>query len=403
MTQSLGTQPLVPITELEQPSFCRPKDESLKSRTLAQELTPAVRWQKIPNEYLHVNPEDLDRRIASARDQLGTRLVILSHHYQRDEIIRFSDFRGDSLELSRRAASRQDTDYILFCGVHFMAETADILTQQNQAVILPNLAAGCSMADMAPNDDVMDCWDILNDIIGHEGLVPVTYMNSTATLKALCGKNGGIACTSSNIANIFRWAFDRGKRVLFFPDQNLGRNTGIKLGIPLDQMVVWNPFKPQGGLSEDQILNSRIILWRGHCSVHTRFKVEQITQARSKYPNLRVIVHPECTMEVVEAADDDGSTEKIVDEVRKSPPGSVWAIGTEINLVNRLANENADKTIFCLDPIVCPCSTMYRIHPSYLCWVLEELIQGNIINRITVDPETRQYARIALERMLQAT
>ena len=280
-----------------------------------------------------------------------------------------------------------------------MAETADILTTSQQQVILPNITAGCSMADMASTEDVLDAWDDITDVVG-TGVVPVTYMNSTAAIKALCGENGGSACTSSNAPAVFDWAFQQGSKVLFLPDQHLGRNTGFKLGIPLEEMVVWNPFKPLGGLTPEEITNARIILWQGHCSVHTRFKVSQIEEARRQFPNVQVVVHPECTREVVEAADENGSTEFIIRTVNEAAPGSVLAIGTEINLVNRLAQENPDKTVFCLDPVVCPCSTMYRIHPAYLTWVLEGLLEGHVANQITVDDKTAYHAKTALDRML---
>ena len=390
--------PSVPITEIEQSAFCR-TGESLESKSLAEEMKASIRWQRIPGEYVGLKPEELHQRIAVAREKLGKRLVIPGHHYQRDEIIQFADFRGDSFLLSQKAARQTEAEFIVFCGVHFMAETADILTGPHQQVVLPNITAGCSMADMAPTDDVLDAWDDLNEVIDG-GLVPVTYMNSTAAIKAMCGRNGGIVCTSSNAAKVFGWALERGERIFFLPDQHLGRNTGVKVGIPLEEMVVWNPFKPMGGLSRSQIQQARVILWQGHCSVHTRFKVSQIDEARQRYPDAQVVVHPECTREVVEAADLDGSTEFIVRTVTQAPAGSVFAIGTEINLVNRLAHENPDKTVFCLDPVVCPCSTMYRIHPAYLAWVLEGLVDGQVVNRITVDEETARYAHIALERML---
>ncbi|MFC1935212.1 quinolinate synthase NadA [Chloroflexota bacterium] len=388
----------VPITEIEQSAFCR-TGESLESKSLAEELKANIRWQRIPGEYVGLKPEELHQRIAVAREKLGKRLVIPGHHYQRDEIIRFADFRGDSFLLSQKAARQTEAEFIVFCGVHFMAETADILTGPHQQVILPNITAGCSMADMAPTDDVLDAWDDLRNVIDGS-LVPVTYMNSTAAIKAMCGMNGGIVCTSSNAAKVFGWALERGEKIFFLPDQHLGRNTGVKVGIPLEEMVVWNPFKPMGGLSPSQIQEAKVILWQGHCSVHTRFKVSQIEEARRRCPNVQVVVHPECTREVVESADLDGSTEFIVRTVTQAPAGSVFAIGTEINLVNRLAHENPDKAVFCLDPVVCPCSTMYRIHPAYLAWVLEGLVDGQVINRITVDEETARYARIALERML---
>ena len=392
--------PTVPITELEQSAFCR-TDESLASKTLAEEFDVGVRWQKLPISYLKAKQEELDVRIAVARAQLSDRLVILGHHYQRDEIIKFADLRGDSFKLSQYAASQRDVEFIVFCGVHFMAETADVLSSPDQMVVLPNLAAGCSMADMAHIDDVLDCWDDLQETVGDfGGVVPITYMNSTAAIKALCGRNGGIVCTSSNAPATFRWAFERGERVLFLPDQHLGRNTALKLGVALDDMLVWNPFKPLGGHTADALRKAKVILWQGHCSVHTRFTVAQIEQARAKYPDVNVVVHPECFMETVQAADSYGSTEFIINAVSNAPSGTVWAVGTEISLVNRLARENPDKTVFCLDSVVCPCSTMYRIHPAYLAWVLEGLAEGVLVNRITVDDRTREEARVALDRML---
>ena len=395
---SAQRQPTVPVTDIEQSAFCR-TDSSLTAKPLIEEFKAHVQWQRLPREYIGLKPDDLHARIAAARDKLGDRLVILGHHYQRDEIIQFADFRGDSFLLSQNAARQKDAEYVVFCGVHFMAETADILTDPNQKVILPNMNAGCSMADMAATDDVLDAWDDLNDVLSG-GLVPITYMNSTASIKALCGQNGGIVCTSSNASASFEWAFQRGEKILFLPDQHLGRNTGLKLDVPLDKMVVWNPFKPLGGLTESQIQDARIILWQGHCSVHTRFSVAQIEDARAKFPDVQVVVHPECVREVVDAADMDGSTEFIIKVVSQAPAGSVFAIGTEINLVNRLAQENPDKTVFCLDPVVCPCATMYRIHPAYLAWVTEGLVEGAVVNQVTVDDETAHYARVALERML---
>ena len=392
--------PTVPITELEQSAFCR-TEESLASKTLSEEFDAGVRWQKLPISYLKAKPEELDVRIAVARAQLADRLVILGHHYQRDEIIKFADLRGDSFKLSQYAASQRDVEFIVFCGVHFMAETADVLSSPEQSVVLPNLSAGCSMADMAHIDDVLDCWDDLQETLGDfGGIVPITYMNSTAAIKALCGRNGGIVCTSSNAPATFRWAFERGERVLFLPDQHLGRNTALKLGIGLDDMLVWNPFKPLGGHTADALRKARVILWQGHCSVHTRFTVAQIEQAREKYPDVNVVVHPECFMETVQAADSNGSTEFIINKVSNAPSGTIWAVGTEISLVNRLAKENPDKTVFCLDSVVCPCSTMYRIHPAYLAWVLEGLAEGVLVNRITVDDRTREEGRVALDRML---
>jgi quinolinate synthase len=330
---------------------------------------------------------------------LGERLVVLGHHYQRDEVIKFADFRGDSFKLSQLAAAHSEAEYILFCGVHFMAESADILSGQHQQVILPNLSAGCSMADMATIDDVEACWaDVTRVCSGTT--IPVTYMNSAANLKAFCGRHGGIVCTSSNADKVLRWAFERGERVLFFPDQHLGRNTGVKMGIPLEEMRVWDPRQPLGGNSASDLREARIVLWKGHCSVHARFTAEQIEEARREDPAVKVLVHPECTLDVVQSADHVGSTEFIVHTIERAAPGSSWAVATEINLVKRLAKEQPDKRIFCLDPIVCPCSTMYRIHPAFVAWALDSLVAGRVVNRIAVPPVVADEARTALNRML---
>ncbi len=389
----------IPLTEIEQSAFCR-TDEPLTVKPLVEEFAAVVTWQDIPEKYHRMTGEELTGRITAARNILGERLVILGHHYQRDEIIQFADFRGDSLKLSQQAADQKKAEFIIFCGVHFMAETADVLSSIHQKVILPNITAGCSMSDMARTDDVLDCWDDIQEVLGPNRIIPITYMNSTAAIKSLCGKNNGIVCTSTNAKSVFQWAFERGEKVIFFPDQHLGRNTALKLGIPLDKMLVWNPFKPMGGHSSESIENATVILWQGHCSVHTRFNTRQIERARSEHPDINILVHPECTMDVVNAADLDGSTEFIIDTINKAPEGSKWAVGTEISLVNRLAQENPDKLIFCLDSIVCPCSTMYRTHPAYLLWSLERLMDGEVINQITVDQETKKYAKIALDRML---
>ncbi len=363
-------------------------------------------WQpEIPDHYLRLSGDELRERIRAARAELGERLLILGHHYQRDDIIEFADFRGDSFKLAQQAAENSEADYIVFCGVHFMAESADILTTPEQTVILPNLAAGCSMADMAQPEDVYDAWADLSEVVDTERVIPITYMNSAASLKAFVGKNGGAVCTSSNATAVLEWAFEQGDQVLFFPDQHLGRNTGKRLGIdPQSQTAVWSPRKVNGGLTEDRIAQSKILLWQGHCSVHIRFRVEQIEQAREEHPGVRVVVHPECTQQVVDAADADGSTEFIINYVRNGPPG-VYAVGTEINLVHRLNDEVAGegKTAFCLDPVVCPCATMYRIHPAYLAWVTESLVEGRVVNPITVDEDTREWARVALDRMLAIT
>ena len=393
-------QPSVPITELEHAAFCKTEDE-LPAKSLAEELSVNVRWQKISNEYLHLTAEELDQRIHIAKEKLGKSVTVLGHHYQREEVIKYADFQGDSFLLSQEAARLPDADYIVFCGVHFMAETACILCSPHQKVILPNITAGCSMADMAPMDDVDDAWEDLQDVLAdHGGIVPITYMNSIASIKALCGRTGGAVCTSSNAGAVMEWAFQHSQRVLFLPDQHLGRNTGLKLGMSLDEMVVWNPFKRLGGNTPEQLRAAKLILWQGHCAVHTRFTVKQIDAARDRYPDVTVLVHPECPMETVQAADLVGSTEFIRKAINEALAGSKWAVGTEVSLVNRLALENPDKTIFCLDPVICPCSTMYRIHPAYVLWVLEGLIDGQVINQITVPDDIRKDAQVALERML---
>jgi len=363
----------------------------------------------LPEEYRKASAEELAARIRDARQALGERVAVMGHFYQREEVVQYADFVGDSYQLANHAKDLPNAEAIVFCGVHFMAETADILTTPEQAVILPNLAAGCSMADMADIDTVTEAWEQLEEFYGTEPdasgrvpLIPVTYMNSSAALKAFCGEHGGIVCTSSNADTVLRWAFERGQRVLFFPDQHLGRNTGRAAGIPLEQMPMWNWTKPLGGIDESALTDARIVLWQGFCSVHKRFTVEQIAKARAEYPGIRVIVHPECPMEVVDAADENGSTDYIRRAIETAPVGFSFATGTEINLVQRLAAQHPDKTIFCLDPVVCPCSTMYRIHPGYVAWVLEGLVRGEIINRITVPDRVAEGARVALERMLDA-
>ena len=392
-------RPIVPITELEHSAFCKTEDE-LPAKPLVEELTVNVRWQPIPAEYQRCDAAELDARINTARAKLGESVTVLGHHYQREEVIKYADFQGDSFLLSQQAASRPEADSIIFCGVHFMAETACVLAAPHQRVILPNITAGCSMADMAPMDDVEDAWEELAEALGPGEIVPVTYMNSIAGIKALCGRNGGAVCTSSNADAVLRWAFEQGKRVLFLPDQHLGRNTALKMGVPLDEMVVWNPFRAMGGNTIDALRRAKMVLWQGHCSVHTRFTVKQIELARQRFPDVNVLVHPECVMETVQAADLVGSTEYIRNQINNAPAGSVWAVGTEISLVNRLAINNPDKTVFCLDPVTCPCSTMYRIHPAYLLWVMESLVEGQVVNRITVPESTRREALVALERML---
>ena len=393
--------PIDEIDVLNEANECL-ADRPIETKPLSAEHAFAF-WQKdIPEEYWSLGGEELRGRIGAARAKLGTRCVVLGHHYQREDIIQFADYRGDSFNLSRWAAEKADAEYIVFCGVHFMAESADILSAPQQKVVLPNMSAGCSMADMADPEDVYACWDELTEA-GFEGIVPVTYMNSAAALKGFCGKNGGIVCTSSNAPKVYDWALERGSKVLFFPDQHLGRNTGLKKGISLDEMVVWDytlPYGSLGGNTREQLERAKVILWRGWCSVHRRFSVQQIEKARAEHPDVRVIVHPECTMEVVQAADMDGSTEFITKTITEAPAGSTWAVGTEINLVSRLARENPDKTVFCLDPVVCPCATMFRIHPAYLAWTLESLAEGRVVNQVVVPEETARNAKVALERML---
>ena len=365
--------------------------------------------QPLPEQYLRLSDEEMDARIARAKATLGDRLVILGHHYQRDEVIKFADYTGDSLKLARAAASRGKAEYIVFCGVHFMAESADILRGSHQKVILPDLAAGCSMADMAAPDQLDICWRELEEMGialdsedgGKAGVIPVTYINSSAGIKSFCGEHGGIVCTSTNAAAVMAWAWQRGEKLLMLPDQHLGRNTAFKMGVPLDQMVVWDPDEIWGGLDPDRVKAAKLILWKGHCSVHTRFTVQQIEAFRKKYPRGKVIAHPECTLDVVQAADESGSTEGIINAVRKSPPGSVWAVATEIHLVNRLTHEVApDKTVVTLDPFGCLCSTMFRVSPNHLLWVLEGLLEGKIHNQITVPDREKEFARVALDRML---
>lgn len=362
----------------------------------------APRIDAIPQLYAEMAGEELDRRIEAARRVLGRRLVILGHHYQRDEIIKYADYRGDSFKLAQSAAARPEADYIVFCGVHFMAESADVLSGPHQQVILPNPAAGCSMADMANIAEVEECWEMLLDQLSEDaGIIPVTYMNSAANLKAFCGRHGGVVCTSSNAPRVMQWAFSQGQRVLFFPDEHLGRNTALAYGIPAEQMFVWNPKDPMASDSADEeIERAKIILWKGYCTTHMRFNLQQIEKARAEYSGIKILVHPECRQEVVAAADLYGSTEYIIEQIEKAPAGSQWAVGTEINLVRRLALEYPDQLIFCLDPVVCPCSTMYRIHPAYLAWVLEGLVKGEVINQVSVDAETAHWARVSLERML---
>jgi quinolinate synthase len=357
--------------------------------------------QALPERYLGVAPEELDRRIAAAKAALGRRLVILGHHYQRDEVIRFADYTGDSWKLSRQIAQHADADFIVFCGVHFMAESADILASPHQQVILPDLAAGCSMADMAEPDQLTAGWRELSQLGIADTVVPLTYINSAASIKAFVGEHGGAVCTSGNARAALEWAWARGERILFLPDQHLGRNTAYAMGVPLDRMAVWDPNEIMGGLDRETLDRARLLLWKGHCSVHTRFTVKQIENVRRQHPGVRVIVHPECTWDVVQAADDNGSTEYIMRKVRESAPGTTWAIGTEIHLVNRLANEVApEKTVVTLDQFGCLCSTMFRVSPNHLLWILEGLTEGVVHNRISVPESTKTWAKVALDRML---
>ena len=343
----------------------------------------------------------LVERAKAARAGLGNKAMVLGHHYQRDEVIAFADIRGDSFKLAQAAADNSEAEFIFFCGVHFMAESADILTTPNQKVILPDLSAGCSMADMATASQVNDCWQVLSKLGVAAKTIPITYMNSSAAIKSFTGKNNGAVCTSSNAARAMKWAFENGEKILFLPDQHLGRNTAVlSLGLTLNDCVLWNPWQPNGGLTDDQIKKSKVILWRGHCSVHGRFSIQNINDVRQQVPGVKVLVHPECQHEVVSNADVVGSTEMIIKTVRESAPGSKWAIGTEFNLVARLANENLDKQVVFLDKTVCYCSTMNRIDLPHLVWVMESLVSGRLVNQIKVEAEIAKYAKVALERML---
>jgi quinolinate synthase len=356
--------------------------------------------QPLPERYLGLSDDEMEVRIAAAKAALGSRLVILGHHYQRDEVIKFADYTGDSFKLAQQVSRHPDADFIVFCGVHFMAESADVLSADHQQVVLPDLAAGCSMADMADIEQLEMCWNDLEQM-GLSSVVPVTYINSAAAVKAFCGERGGVVCTSSNAAATLRWAWERGKHILFLPDQHLGRNTAYRMGVPLDQMVVWDPSEIWGGLEADAVKNSRIILWKGHCSVHTRFTVRQIENIRKQYPAVRVIVHPEVPWDVVQAADDSGSTEYIIQQVTGSPAGSVWAVGTEIHLVNRLANKlQPERTVLSLDQFGCLCSTMFRVSPNHLLWTLDGLVDGEVHNRIVVPDDRKYWTKVALDRML---
>ncbi|HUX27564.1 MAG TPA: quinolinate synthase NadA [Terracidiphilus sp.] len=357
--------------------------------------------------YLVLPDHTMDARIAEARAKLGSTTILLGHHYQRDEVIRFADFTGDSYKLSKAAADTE-AKYIIFCGVHFMAESADVLGTDGQQVILPDLNAGCSMADMAEISQVEACWEVLEGLGLADECIPLTYMNSTAAIKAFCGEHGGLVCTSSNARAAFEWAFARGKRILFLPDQHLGRNTGHAMGVPPEQMAVWDPWGVQlganyGGQTRENLAQSRILLWKGHCAVHQRFLPGHVDQVRAKYPGIQVIVHPECRWEVCQKADALGSTERLIALVEQAPAGSMFAIGTEIHLVNRLARRFAPegKKIITLDDTGCLCTTMYRISPQHLCWALENLVEGRVVNRIQVRESVKHWAKVALDRMLE--
>jgi quinolinate synthase len=363
--------------------------------------------QTLPDKYLGLSDEEMDLRISAAKRTLAGRAIILGHHYQRDEVFKFADYTGDSYKLAQQVSRHPDAEFIVFCGVHFMAESADVLTAPYQQVILPDLAAGCSMADMADPDQLELCWSdlrqmgVLDDQAERSSCIPVTYINSAASIKAFCGEHGGVVCTSSNAAATLKWAWERGERILFLPDQHLGRNTAYKLGVPLDQMVVWDPNDIWGGLDPDAVRNARIILWKGHCSVHTRFTVRQIENIRAQHPGVRVIVHPEVPWDVVQAADDAGSTEYIINQVTNSPAGSVWAVGTEIHLVERLARQvGPSRTVISLDQFGCLCSTMFRVSPNHLLWTLEGLVEGVVHNRIVVPDDRKHWTKVALDRML---
>lgn len=378
--------------------------------TTVPSITPAAKFPLAP--YKELANDELDQRIEAARQELGDELLILGHHYQQDEVIEHADLRGDSYQLSQMAAENSDCRTIVFCGVHFMAETADILANRPSkiaerkggrvTVILPDMAAGCSMADMAAIEQVEDCWDDLAEIIDANDLIPVTYVNSAASLKAFVGRNGGLVCTSSNARAALEWAFERGSRVLFFPDQHLGRNTALKMGITNEQMPVWNPFESNlGGQTVESIQASKVILWQGHCSVHQMFRKAHVENFRAEHPGIKILVHPECPQEVNDIADISGSTGKIIETVRKAKPGTKWAIGTELHLVNRLKKEHPEQEIHFLSPVLCMCATMYRIDLAHLCWTLENLAAGSVVNKIRVDDETAKWSLVALQRMLE--
>jgi quinolinate synthase len=381
----------------------------LKAELKMSTLVAPVNEQAVScslENYLVLPDKSMDARIAAAKHALGDRVVVLGHHYQRDEVIRFADFRGDSYKLAQEAA-RTRAEYIVFCGVHFMAESADVLAQTGQQVILPDLNAGCSMADMAEIGQVEACWKQLvklglTDQQGH-GITPLTYMNSTAAIKAFCGERGGLVCTSSNAPSAFKWALERNEKILFLPDQHLGRNTAFAMGIPLDECVVWDPFMIMGGVTAERLRKARIILWKGHCSVHQRFLPEHVDSIRQRHPGIQVIVHPECRWEVCQKADGIGSTERLIKFIADAPSGTSFAVGTEIHLVNRMGKEFAkdNKMVVSLDDSGCLCTTMFRISPQHLCWALENLVEGNVVNRIKVDEEVKHWSKVALDRMLE--
>jgi len=370
----------------------------------------SLAWQQpLPQIYKELSDSELRVRIQSAKEALGARVVILGHHYQQDAVIEFADFIGDSFELSRNAARQKTAEFVIFCGVHFMAESADVLTSENVKVILPDLGAGCSMADMANIDQTLECWDQLRDVSPGQVIVPVTYMNSSAAIKAFVGQHGGAVCTSSNCRNVLEWALaggaggstDKKIKVLFFPDQHLGRNTALAMGYSADSMIVWDPTKDFGGNDPQEVERSTFVLWKGHCSVHQLFRPEHVDQARAKYPGIKVIVHPECRREVVDKSDLAGSTAYIVQQINAAPAGTQWAVGTEVHLVNRLAREHPEQRIIVLSDCQCLCTTMYRIDLQHLCWVIENLVEGRVVNQIKVEAETRKWALVGLDRMLE--
>jgi quinolinate synthase len=379
-----------------------PAEPELKAETMSTAALTGT--ECLLENYLVLPDNSMDARIAAAKAALGDDCIVLGHHYQRDEVVRFSDYQGDSYRLSQIAAEAR-AKYIVFCGVHFMAESADVLGRDGQVVILPDLNAGCSMADMAEITQVEDCWEQLQRLgvvtADDKGVTPLTYMNSTAAIKAFCGERGGAVCTSSNAHASMTWGFKQNEKILFLPDQHLGRNTAYAMGIPLDEMVVWDPYQLQGGLTAERLRKARLILWKGHCSVHQRFLPEHVDAVRAKYPGIQVIVHPECRWEVCQKADAQGSTDRLRKLVADAPAGSKFAVGTEIHLVNRLAAQHPDKTVITLDDSGCLCTTMYRISPQHLAWTLENLVQGQVVNQIKVKPEVKHFARLALDRMLQ--